>query len=149
MSASLQYIPDVTTQATTHESFASRHIGPRDRDIHEMLRYLGVSSLEELTEQAVPASIRLAGALPLPAPLAETAAIAALRDMADRNRCFRSFIGQGYYGTITPPVIQRNILESPGWYTQYTPYQAEISQGRLEALLNFQTMHRLSVFRSS
>jgi len=105
-----------------------------------MLRLLGVSSLEELTEQAVPGSIRLDAAIDLPAPLSETEVLDALRVMADKNECYRSLIGQGYSNCITPPVIQRNILESPGWYTQYTPYQAEISQGRLEALLNFQTM---------
>ena len=105
-----------------------------------MLAQLGRGNLDELIDAAVPKAIRLGRKLNLPAPLSEFAALAELRRIAGENKVFRSFIGQGYYDTITPPVIQRNVLENPGWYTQYTPYQAEISQGRLEALLNFQTM---------
>ena len=105
-----------------------------------MLRFLGVGSLSELVERAVPASIRLSSPLDLPAPLSESDALARLRGVASKNQVFRSYIGMGYYGTLTPTVILRNILENPGWYTSYTPYQAEISQGRLEGLLNFQTM---------
>ena len=105
-----------------------------------MLAQLGRGNLDELIDAAVPKAIRLGRKLNLPAPLGEFAALAELRRIAGENKVFRSFIGQGYYDTITPPVIQRNVLENPGWYTQYTPYQAEISQGRLEALLNFQTM---------
>ncbi len=120
--------------------FAQRHIGPDEREIREMLETVGASSLEELIEQTVPASIRLGTDLDLPPALAEFEALEALRGVAKKNKVFKSFLGMGYYGTVTPPVIQRNILENPGWYTQYTPYQAEISQGRLEALLNFQTM---------
>ena len=106
-----------------------------------MLELIGAESLGELVDQTVPANIRLGGGpLKLPEALTESEAIAALQAVAAKNKVFKSFIGMGYYGTITPPVILRNILENPGWYTQYTPYQAEISQGRLEALLNFQTM---------
>ncbi|WP_428937800.1 aminomethyl-transferring glycine dehydrogenase [Fontivita pretiosa] len=120
--------------------FIWRHIGPREQDVRQMLALLGVGSLDELIEQTVPPSIRMNRPLDLPPPVSEFRALNELRAIATKNRICRSFIGQGYYDTITPPVILRNILENPGWYTQYTPYQAEISQGRLEALLNFQTM---------
>ncbi|HEU5071683.1 MAG TPA: aminomethyl-transferring glycine dehydrogenase [Verrucomicrobiae bacterium] len=122
------------------ESFVRRHIGPRPSDQQEMLHTLGQPSLDALAGAAVPAAIRLPKPLNLPAPASEFEALAELRAIAQKNQVFRSFIGLGYYDTITPPVIQRNILENPGWYTQYTPYQSEISQGRLEMLLNFQTM---------
>jgi len=122
------------------ESFATRHLGPDEAEQQEMLKALGLDSLEALVAQAVPAVIRTGRALDLGAPKSEQEALAMLARMADRNRVARSFIGAGYSDTFTPAVIQRNILENPGWYTQYTPYQAEISQGRLEALLNFQTM---------
>ena len=120
--------------------FAPRHIGPDDHDITAMLDELGLKSLEELVDRAVPPSIRMRAELDLPAALSETEALAALRVIAKKNIVNRSYIGMGYFGTIVPGVIQRNVLENPGWYTQYTPYQAEIAQGRLEALLNFQTM---------
>ncbi len=120
--------------------FAERHIGPRDADIAAMLAELGVSSLDDLTAKAVPAAIRMAGELDLPAPVSERDVLDDLRRIAGENQVWRSYIGMGYHGCITPPPILRNILENPGWYTQYTPYQAEISQGRLEALLNYQTM---------
>ena len=106
----------------------------------EMLALLGFKNLDELIDAAVPKKIRLGKKLNLPAARSELEALAELKKIAGENKVFRSFIGQGYYDSITPPVIQRNVLENPGWYTQYTPYQAEISQGRLEALLNFQTM---------
>ena len=122
------------------DTFARRHIGPDAAELAEMLKALGLSSLAELADAAVPAHIRLAAPLNLPAPLAEFEALARCGASRAKNQVFRSFIGMGYHDTITPPVIQRNILENPGWYTQYTPYQAEISQGRLEMLLNFQTM---------
>jgi glycine dehydrogenase len=105
-----------------------------------MLAVLGLNSLDELIDQTVPPAIRLAAPLNLPAPRSESEVLAELRELAARNKVYRSFIGMGYSGCLTPAVIQRNILENPGWYTQYTPYQAEIAQGRLEALLNFQTM---------
>jgi glycine dehydrogenase len=105
-----------------------------------MLALLGRSSLDDLIDAAVPETIRQQKPLKLPRARTESEALTELRRIAAENKVFRSFIGQGYYDTITPPVIQRNVLENPGWYTQYTPYQAEISQGRLEALLNFQTM---------
>ena len=105
-----------------------------------MLRLLGYPSLEALMDEAVPPAIRLRRPLQLPAARSEHEVLAALKDIAAQNQVFRSYIGMGYYDCITPPVIQRNILENPGWYTPYTPYQAEIAQGRLEALLNFQTM---------
>jgi glycine dehydrogenase len=122
------------------DQFVRRHIGPRPADSDAMLAALGLKSLAELVDRAVPANIRRHEPLQLPAAESEFAALARLRAMAAKNQVFRSFIGLGYHDTITPPVIQRNILENPGWYTQYTPYQAEISQGRLESLLNFQTM---------
>ncbi|MFQ5613936.1 MAG: aminomethyl-transferring glycine dehydrogenase [Anaerolineae bacterium] len=122
------------------DRFVERHLGPRRGDVERMLAALGLASLDDLIDQAVPETIRFEGRLHLDEPLSEAEALAGLRDLAQKNQVFRSFIGLGYYDCITPPVIQRNILENPGWYTQYTPYQAEIAQGRLEALLNFQTM---------
>ncbi len=122
------------------DRFVSRHIGPRDHELKEMLDTVGVKSLDELIDQTVPKSIRLEKPLNLPAPLTEQEYLANAKMLASKNKPFRSFIGMGYYGTHTPSVILRNIFENPGWYTSYTPYQAEISQGRLEALLNFQTM---------
>jgi glycine dehydrogenase len=122
--------------------FAARHIGPSEADQRRMLDALGYSSLDELTRTDLSAGTTLVqpGQLGLPAPLTETQAQAELRRMADRNQVLTSMIGLGYYGTVTPAVIRRNVLENPAWYTAYTPYQPEISQGRLEALLNFQTM---------
>jgi glycine dehydrogenase len=124
----------------TAPAFAPRHIGPSDAEKSAMLAALGVKDLDALIDQVVPDSIRQRGNLSLPAPLTEEQALRRLRQLMDRNKVLRSFIGLGYHDTFTPPVIQRNILENPGWYTAYTPYQPEISQGRLEALLNFQTM---------
>ncbi|MEY2466651.1 MAG: glycine dehydrogenase, partial [Verrucomicrobiota bacterium] len=122
------------------DKFVRRHIGPSAEDAQEMLGQLGYATLDALTDAAVPKQIRLDKSLNLPAARSEHEALAELRTVASQNQVFRSFIGMGYYDCITPPVIQRNVLENPGWYTQYTPYQAEISQGRLESLLNFQTM---------
>ena len=122
------------------DTFAHRHIGPSEADIAEMLEMLGYPSLAAFCDAAVPASIQLAAPMQVTAARSESEALADLHAMASRNKVLRSFIGMGYSGTITPPVILRNIMENPGWYTQYTPYQAEIAQGRLEALLNFQTM---------
>ena len=122
------------------DDFANRrHIGPSPAEMTEMLKAVGVSSLDQLIEQTVPASIRQASALEW-APLSEAALLERMRDVAAKNKVMTSLIGQGYYGTVTPPAIQRNILENPAWYTAYTPYQPEIAQGRLEALLNYQTM---------
>ena len=123
-----------------HDAFVERHIGPNDAEIAHMLQVLGQPSLEALTDAIVPASIKSAAPLALPEAISEVEAIAKIRAIADRNQVFKSFIGQGYYGTHTPNVILRNILENPAWYTAYTPYQAEISQGRMEALINFQTL---------
>jgi len=120
--------------------FVRRHIGPGEGQVREMLDELGLASVEELIAETVPARIRLRRPLSLPPARSEADALQAIRELADRNRVFRSFIGMGYHACLTPPVIQRNVLENPGWYTQYTPYQAEIAQGRLEALLNFQTL---------
>jgi glycine dehydrogenase len=120
--------------------FESRHIGPREQDTREMLQTIGVSGLEELIQQTIPASIRVQKEPVIPAPLTEYAYLQLMKEIGAKNQVFTNFIGQGYYGTITPSVILRNIFENPGWYTQYTPYQAEISQGRLESLLNFQTL---------
>ncbi|MFN3596952.1 MAG: aminomethyl-transferring glycine dehydrogenase [Rubricoccaceae bacterium] len=122
------------------DRFPERHLGLRPEDERAMLEHLGFDSLDALTDAAVPAAIRFEGPLALPPARSEQELLAELRARAARNRVKRSFIGMGYYGTFTPPVIQRNVLENPGWYTQYTPYQAEIAQGRLEALLNFQTV---------
>ncbi|WP_200947015.1 aminomethyl-transferring glycine dehydrogenase [Lysobacter sp. Root494] len=123
-----------------HDAFLERHIGPNDAEIAHMLRAVGHDSLDALTNAIVPASIKSAAPLALPDPVTEVEAIAKIRAIASKNHVFRSFIGQGYYGTHTPNVILRNILENPAWYTAYTPYQAEISQGRMEALINFQQM---------
>ena len=122
------------------ELFLWRHIGPDAQQIRQMLHALGLSSLRELVDKAVPAAIRSSRPLGLGSPCSEQQVLAELRAMAAQNQVWRSFLGMGYSNCLTPPVIQRNILENPGWYTQYTPYQAEIAQGRLEALLNFQTM---------
>ena len=120
--------------------FLARHVGPRPSDLPDMLAAVGVGSLAELVDRVVPPRIRSHEAPDLPPGLSETAVLERLRTMAGRNIVARNFIGQGYHGTVTPPVIQRNVLENPAWYTAYTPYQPEISQGRLEALLMFQTM---------
>lgn len=125
---------------TYTDTFADRHIGPSADNTAQMLNLLGFDSLEALINATVPQSIRLKSPLKLETGKAEYELLQELKEIAQENQVFRSFIGMGYYNCITPPVIQRNILENPGWYTQYTPYQPEISQGRLEALLNFQTM---------
>jgi glycine dehydrogenase len=121
-------------------NFIQRHNGPRNKEINEMLQKIGVNSVDELIDQTVPKAIRLKKPLNLPEGLNEYEYINHLKKLAAKNKIFKSYIGLGYYNTITPGVILRNVLENPGWYTSYTPYQAEISQGRLEALLNFQTM---------
>jgi glycine dehydrogenase len=123
-----------------NDEFIARHIGPNSSEIAAMLATIGVGSLDELIEQTVPSSIRLPADLPLAAPQREHQALAALKTIAAKNQVNKSLIGMGYYETLTPTVILRNLLENPGWYTAYTPYQAEIAQGRLEALLNFQQM---------
>lgn len=120
--------------------FQGRHIGPNSTDTAAMLKTIGSGSLEDLIGKTVPASIRIKGDLNIPDPISEFEYLTELRKLASKNKVYKNYIGQGYYGTITPSVILRNIFENPGWYTQYTPYQAEISQGRLESLLNFQTM---------
>jgi glycine dehydrogenase len=123
-----------------HSAFVERHIGPNDEEIAHMLQAIGHASLDAMTDAIVPGKIKSTAPLALPDAVTEEEALAQIRAIADRNQVFRSFIGQGYYGTHTPKVILRNILENPAWYTAYTPYQAEISQGRMEALINFQTM---------
>lgn len=130
----------LTTPAFSAESFATRHLGLNDADRQEMLRVIGVSSTEELLDATVPGAIRMRERMQLAEPLPEHVVLEKLREKFSQDVQRVSFIGQGYYGTITPPVIKRNVLENPAWYTAYTPYQPEISQGRLEALLNFQTM---------
>jgi glycine dehydrogenase len=122
------------------DTFVRRHIGPDEAEVRQMLDALGYDSLDALIDATVPESIRLRRPLALGPERSEYELLAELREMVSKNRVFRSFIGMGYHDCIVPPVIQRNVLENPGWYTQYTPYQAEIAQGRLEALLNFQTM---------
>ncbi|MEJ6734451.1 MAG: aminomethyl-transferring glycine dehydrogenase [Flavobacteriales bacterium] len=121
-------------------SFAERHIGPRPKDVNLMLEKIGVASLEELVSQTIPHKIRLASPMKLAEALNESELLDHMKSLGRKNKNYRSYIGMGYYNTILPGVIQRNILENPGWYTAYTPYQAEIAQGRLEALLNYQTM---------
>ncbi len=129
-----------TSSTFSDADFALRHIGVNQAEIDQMLELLRVASLDDLIDQTVPNSIRLNRPLKLPTALSESEALAKLKAIASQNQVYRSFIGTGYYNCLTPPVILRNILENPGWYTAYTPYQAEIAQGRLEALLNFQTM---------
>lgn len=126
--------------ATQANEFKGRHIGPNEKATASMLAVIGEASLSSLIEKTIPGSIRVKGDLPIPAAVSEFEYLQELKKVAAKNKVFKNFIGQGYYGTITPSVILRTIFENPGWYTQYTPYQAEISQGRLESLLNFQTM---------
>src|SRR5687767_7572815 len=123
-----------------HDAFKRRHIGPDADGQSAMLATLGFASRAALIDAVIPPAIRRKKPMAIGGPLAEAEALAKLRGIARKNRVFKSFIGQGYYGTHTPGVIQRNVFENPAWYTAYTPYQPEISQGRLEALLNFQTM---------
>src|SRR5437870_5991445 len=125
---------------TTIATFADRHIAPSAEETMQMLRELGFENLDALVDATVPKNIRFDRSLDLPRAKSENEALAELRALSSKNRIARNFTGAGYSDTITPPVIQRNILENPGWYTAYTPYQAELAQGRLEALLNFQTM---------
>ena len=134
--AAEQSLPELETP----DRFVGRHVGPDADEQARMLTALGLSSVDELVDRAVPDSIRTREPLRLPAPRSEADTLARLRELAQRNQVFTSLIGMGYSDTFTPTVIQRNVLEDPAWYTAYTPYQPEISQGRLEALLNFQTM---------
>ena len=122
------------------DSFIHRHIGPREEEISKMIKSIGVKSLDDLIDNTVPGNIRLNQPLNLPKGISEYEYLQRIKKIASKNKVFKSYIGTGYYNTIFPAVIQRNIFENPSWYTSYTPYQAEISQGRLEALLNFQTM---------
>lgn len=126
--------------SSQNREFTQRHIGPNAEETAVMLQTIGVNSLDELIDRTVPAAIRMDRSLNLPPQLSEAAYLRELKDISLKNKTFKSYIGQGYYDTHTPSVILRNVFENPGWYTQYTPYQAEISQGRLESLLNFQTM---------
>ncbi len=121
-------------------NFAFRHIGIGEKDIPSMLEAIQVQSLDELIEKTIPGNIRLKSLLGLPAPMTERELGEHIADLASKNEVFTSYIGRGWYDTVVPPVVQRNILENPVWYTSYTPYQAEVSQGRLEALFNFQTV---------
>src|ERR1700722_9135827 len=120
--------------------FTRRHIGSNDTETRQMLGTIGIKTLDELINKAIPASIRNPETLHVTEPVSEAEYLALIHEIASKNQVFKNYIGQGYYDTITPSVILRNVFENPGWYTQYTPYQAEISQGRLESLLNFQTM---------
>src|SRR5438552_15059524 len=133
-------IKHVEAAIPTAESFVPRHVGPDEKSVAEMLKTLGFSSLDELIDATIPRKIRWREGLNLPKGLTELEVLTYFRALAAKNQVFRSFIGMGYSDCVTPPVIQRNILENPGSYTAYTPYQAEIAQGRLEALLTFQTM---------
>ncbi len=136
----MSHNPTSLRELEHHGAFIERHIGPDDAEITQMLHVIGHDSLESMTDAIVPGAIKSAAPLALPGAITEEDALARIRAIADKNEVFRSFIGQGYYGTLTPNVILRNVLENPAWYTAYTPYQAEISQGRMEALINFQTM---------
>ena len=122
------------------EEFENRHNGPDSQETKSMLSEIGVSSVEELISQTVPEKIRLKAPLNLPAAQTEQEFLADFKTITEKNKIYKSYIGLGYYPNYTPTVIQRNILENPGWYTAYTPYQAEIAQGRLEMLINYQTM---------
>src|SRR6185436_15606909 len=133
-------LPDTQLSSLPSQRFSTRHIGPQADDREKMLAALGLTDLEQLVAESLPRSIRSTEPLALPAALSESETLAVLRELAGRNRPHMSMIGLGYHGTVTPSVIRRNVLESPAWYTAYTPYQPEISQGRLEALLNFQTV---------
>ncbi|MGH7935577.1 MAG: aminomethyl-transferring glycine dehydrogenase, partial [Chthoniobacterales bacterium] len=132
--------PNPIKTAPQLSSFVGRHIGPNDDEIAQMLAALGFEEMDSFIAATVPNDIRLTNPLDLPSGSSEQEALAELRAISRKNKVARSFIGAGYSDCVVPPVIQRNILENPGWYTAYTPYQAEIAQGRLEALLNFQTM---------
>src|SRR5512139_4064895 len=124
----------------SEEKFVTRHIGPREQELSHMLETIGAGSLDELIDKTVPEQIRLENPLRIPEAMSEFEYLQHLRETGSKNKMYRSFIGQGYYRVAPLSVIIRNVLENPSWYTSYTPYQAEISQGRLEALLNFQTM---------
>lgn len=130
----------MTNWTSYSEKFEQRHIGPNEQELKSMLKTIGVDSITQLIEETVPAAIRLKKELVLPAAKTEGEFLAEFKRVASKNKIYRSLIGLGYYGTITPPVILRNVMENPGWYTAYTPYQAEIAQGRLEMLLNYQTL---------
>ncbi|MFK7916867.1 MAG: glycine dehydrogenase (aminomethyl-transferring), partial [Ilumatobacter sp.] len=133
-------MPTPLSELFETDEFVRRHIGPSPDDLTRMLEVLGVDSTDQLLDQTLPATIRAAEPLALGAAVPEDEAIARLRSIAAKNTVVTSLIGMGYHATITPPVIARNVLENPAWYTAYTPYQPEISQGRLEAILNFQTL---------
>ena len=122
------------------DKFVNRHNGPRETEVKEMLKKIGLSSVDELINQTVPPNIRLKKPLSIAPALSEYQYIKHLKALGSKNKVFRSYIGMGYYNSISPAVVQRNVLENPGWYTAYTPYQAEIAQGRSEALLNFETV---------
>ena len=122
------------------ENFKGRHIGPRGNNVLEMLEVIGADSIDSLIDETIPVQIRLKSDLDIPEGISEFEYLKHIDKVGAKNKVFRSYIGQGYYGTITPSVIKRNMFENPGWYTAYTPYQPEISQGRLEALLNYQTI---------
>ncbi|MCC4620851.1 aminomethyl-transferring glycine dehydrogenase [Xanthomonas cassavae CFBP 4642] len=136
----MSHTPSSLRDLEHHSAFVERHIGPNDAEIAQMLEVVGHASLDAMTDAIVPGNIKSPAALALPEAITEEEALAKIRAIASKNQVQRSFIGQGYYGTHTPKVILRNILENPAWYTAYTPYQAEISQGRMEALINFQTL---------
>ena len=127
-------------ETDAQEQFVARHIGPPRTDINHMLAAIGFDDLEQMTKAIVPSNILMSSDMALAPAMNEESLLSHMRGLAAENTVCTSLIGQGYYGTITPPVLLRNILENPGWYTAYTPYQPEVSQGRLEALLNFQTM---------
>ena len=130
----------MSLSGASNSEFQQRHLGPRETDLTSMMQTIGITDLPTLIDQTVPGNIRMKRSLRLPEALSEYAYLQHMQTVAAKNQVFKTYIGQGYYNTITPSVILRNIFENPGWYTQYTPYQAEIAQGRLESLLNYQTM---------
>lgn len=141
--AASRFIRNASSLSTPLDTFASRHLGPRSENVKEMLSVVGANSLDELTNKIVPQAIQLGRPLKLSGDQkvrGENELLQEFRSIMSKNKILRSYLGTGYYGTITPPVILRNLLENPAWYTPYTPYQGEIAQGRLESLLNFQTM---------
>jgi len=128
------------SQKAFYDQFIDRHIGINEDHLPEMLKAVKAKTIDQLIDETVPSNIQLKGKLKVPDAVSEFQYLRDLQEIANLNKVFKSYIGQGYHGTITPSVILRNVFQNPGWYTQYTPYQAEIAQGRLEALLNFQTM---------
>jgi glycine dehydrogenase len=136
----LQQVRFQSTKLSPLDTFVRRHVGPSEKQVPDLLKTVGVDSMKSLIQKTIPNAILNTASLGLGAGITERELLVRFKAVAQKNKVFKSYIGMGYHDTVVPAVIQRNILESPGWYTQYTPYQAEISQGRLESLINYQTM---------